>query len=61
MNGVVPELAPLLSAGETGVIKIPFAGAADATVSVYATAGFTITCSAPVALLYDALLVASGV
>jgi hypothetical protein len=34
MKGVVPELAPLLSAGETGEIEIPLAGAADATVSV---------------------------
>jgi hypothetical protein len=51
VNGVVPELAPLLSAGETGEIRMPLEGAAEFTVSVYATAGFTVTCAVPVEAL----------
>jgi hypothetical protein len=34
MKGVVPELAPLLSEGETGEINMPLDGAAEFTVSV---------------------------
>jgi hypothetical protein len=34
VKGVVPELAPLLSAGETGEIKMPLDGAAEFTVNV---------------------------
>jgi hypothetical protein len=61
VKGVVPELAPLLSAGETGPIEMPLVGAVEFTVSVYATAGFTVTCPVPLTLLYEGELVESGV
>jgi hypothetical protein len=40
---------------------MPLVGAVESTVSVYATAGFTVTCPVPLALLYDGELVESGV